>query len=90
MIKFQFALISVLRGCGMDYSYDFVVGQQIRAAREACGLTQEDLAARLQTSGCDLTRSAVAKIEVGQRHIYVSELRAFRDTLNVTFDQLLP
>ncbi len=74
----------------MDYSYDFVVGQQIRAAREACGLTQEELAARLQTSGCDLTRSAVAKIEVGQRHIYVHELRALRDALNVPFDQLLP
>lgn len=74
----------------MDYSYDFVVGQQIRAAREACGLTQEELAARLQTSGCDLTRSAVAKIEVGQRHIYAHELRALRDALNVPFDQLLP
>lgn len=74
----------------MDYAYDFAVGQQIRAAREACGLTQEQLAARLQTNGCDLTRSAVAKIEVGQRHIYVAELRAFRNALNVPFDQLLP
>ena len=75
----------------MDYSYDYEVGQQIRAAREARGLTQEQLSARLQTIGCDqLTRSAVAKIEVGQRHIYVAELRAFRDILKVSFEQLLP
>lgn len=74
----------------MDYLYDSVVGQQIRAAREARGLTQEQLATRMQTSGCDLTRSAVAKIEVGQRHIYAVELRALRDILNVPFEQLLP
>jgi len=74
----------------LDYSYDYVVGQQIRAAREACKLTQEQLAARLQTSGCDVTRSAVAKIEVGQRHIYAVELRALRDILNVPYETLLP
>lgn len=74
----------------MDYSYDSVVGRQIRAAREACGMTQEQLAARLQTHDCDITRSAIAKIEVGQRHIYAVELRALRDILNVPFETLLP
>ena len=74
----------------MDYSYDSVVGRQIHAAREACGLTQEQLAARLQTSGCDVTRSAVAKMEVGQRHIYAVELRALRDILKVPYEMLLP
>ena len=75
----------------MDRSYDYAVGQQIRAALEACGLTREQLSAQLQVSGCDrLTRSVVAKIEVGQRHIYVAERKAFRDILNVPFDQLLP
>ena len=75
----------------MDYSYDYAVGQQVRAAREKRGLTQEQLSARLQTAGCDqLTRSAVAKIEAGQRHIYVAELKAFRDILDVPFERLLP
>ena len=74
----------------MDYSYDFAVGQQIRAAREANGLTQEQLAARLQTCGCDITRSALAKMEVGQRHIYAAELRALRQILDVSYETLLP
>ena len=74
----------------MDYSYDFAVGQQIRAARETNGLTQEQLAARLQTYGCDITRSALAKMEVGQRHIYVAELRALRQILDVPYEMLLP
>lgn len=74
----------------MDYSYDLVVGRQIRAARESQGLTQEQLAARLQTHDCDVTRSALAKMEVGQRHIYVAELRALREILNVPYETLLP
>lgn len=77
-------------GDGVDYKYDSVVGQQIRAAREVRGMTQEQLAAQLQTHDCDVTRSAVAKMEVGQRHIYAVELRALRDILNVPFETLLP
>ena len=74
----------------MDYAYDSIVGRQIRAAREARGMTQEQLAAQPQTRDCDVTRSAVAKMEVGLRHIYAVELRAMRDILNVPYETLLP
>ena len=74
----------------MDYAYDLVVGQQIRSVRESIGLTQEQLSARLQTHGCDITRSALAKIEAGQRHIYAIELRTLREILDVPYETLLP
>lgn len=74
----------------MDYSYDLIVGRQIRAVRESKGLTQEQLSARLQTCGCDVTRSALAKMEVGQRHIYAVELHALRKILDVPYEMLLP
>lgn len=74
----------------MDYSYDRQVGQCIRAAREKRKLTQEQLAARLQTRGCDVTRSALAKMEAGQRHIYLLELRLLREILDVPYETLLP
>lgn len=74
----------------MDYSYDLLVGRQICAAREKKGLTQEQLSARLQACGCDVTRSALAKMEVGQRHIYAMELRALRNILEVPYETLLP
>lgn len=74
----------------MDYSYDLAVGRQIRAVREAQKLTQEQLAAKLQTCGCDVTRSALAKMEVGQRHIYAIELRALHQILDVPYETLLP
>ncbi len=74
----------------MDYSYDKQVGQEVRRLREAEGLTQEQLAARLQVRGCDLTRSALAKIEAGQRHVYAFELRQLREALGTTYEELLP
>ena len=49
------------------------IGRNIRILRESQGMTQETLAAKLQLEGCDITRSAVAKIEVGQRHLYPDE-----------------
>lgn len=74
----------------MDFAYDKQVGQRIRSLREGKGLTQERLAAQMQVRGCDVTRSALAKMEVGQRHIYAAELRCLREILATTYDALLP
>ena len=64
------------------------VGQNIRILREKAGLTQEQLAARLQLNGCDITRSAVAKIEVGQRHLYPDEIILIRMILNAEYESI--
>lgn len=73
----------------MNLPLEKEVGQRIRTYREARGLTQEQLSARLQTHGCDITRSALAKIEVGQRHLYVDELKLFKELLDISYDNLL-
>ena len=54
----------------MNKEIELRVGMNVRNLRESKGMTQDQLAAKLQLSGCDITRSAVAKIEVGQRHLY--------------------
>lgn len=74
----------------VDFSYDYAMGQRIRALREGRQLTQEAVAAQLQTRNCDVTRSAYAKIEVGQRHIYAAEIKALRDIFKVPFEELFP
>lgn len=51
-------------------------------------LSQEQLAARMQVLGCDVTRSALAKIEVGQRHIYPDEVKCLRDIFGIGYEEL--
>ena len=56
--------------------------------REKARLTQEQLSASHQLRGCDITHSAIAKIEVGQRHIYPDEIILLKEILNVTYDEI--
>lgn len=72
----------------MNKAVETKVGNNIRRIREARGMTQDTLAAKLQLHGCDITRSAVAKIEVGQRHLYPDEVILIRKILNTTFDAI--
>lgn len=65
------------------------VGSNIRKIRESKGMTQDMLAAKLQLNGCDITRSAIAKIEVGQRHLYPDEIILIREILNTSFEDIL-
>ena len=73
----------------MNIETEKIVGQNIRKLRENANLTQEMLSARLQTEGCDITRSALAKIEVGQRHLYPDELILIKKILHVSFEEIL-
>ncbi len=65
------------------------IGNNIRVLRERAGLTQEMLSARLQVNGCDITRSALAKIEVGQRHLYPDEIILIKKILGVSYEDIL-
>ena len=72
----------------MNNKYERLVGKNIRKLRENKKMTQEMLAIKLQLLGCDITRSAVAKIEVGQRHIYPDEIKYIKEILDVSFDDI--
>lgn len=73
----------------MNREIETKVGNNIRRIREIKGMTQDTLAAKMQLNGCDITRSAVAKIEVGQRHLYPDEIILIRKILNTTFEAIL-
>lgn len=74
----------------MNAAFELQVGKNLRRIREQRGLTQEQVSAQFQVRGCDLTRSALAKIEVGQRHIYVDELVLFAQIYRVEYRELFP
>ena len=72
----------------MNKQTETKVGNNIRELREKCGMTQDQLASKLQVMGCDITRSAVAKIEVGQRHLYPDEIIMIKEILSVSYDDI--
>ena len=72
----------------MNYEYSKAIGRNISVIRQSKGLTQEQLSAKLQVVDCDITRSALAKIEVGQRHIYPDELMALKIVLEISYEEL--
>lgn len=72
----------------MNKNIELQIGNNIRRIRENSKMTQDALAAKLQIHGCDITRSAIAKIEVGQRHIYCDELLLIKEILNTDFDSI--
>ena len=72
----------------MNYEYSKAMGKNLSVIRQSKGLTQEQLSAKLQVVGCDITRSALAKIEVGQRHLYPDEIKALKIVLEIRYEDL--
>lgn len=72
----------------MNSEIEKQIGGNIRELREKANMTQEQLSAKLQTEGCDITRSAVAKIEVGQRHLYPDEIILIKQILKVSYEDI--
>ena len=61
-------------------------GANIRALRHAAGMTQEQVAAKLQVAGYDVSRSIYSQMEGGTYNIRVEELAALRRIFSVTYD----
>lgn len=73
----------------MDKAYRTRVGTHLAWLRAQKKLTQEQLVAQVQLLGCDLTRSALAKVEVGQRMLCPDEIKALKSALNVSYEDIL-
>lgn len=65
------------------------IGKNIRAIRKMRGIGQTELVRMLQLNGISMTRETLVKIERGIQHIQASQLRAIRDVLHTTYDELL-
>lgn len=68
---------------------EVIIGQNIRRIRKERGIRQTEMVALMQLENVPLTREALVKIERGIQHIQVSQLRAIRNILETTYDELL-
>ena len=65
-----------------------IVGLRVRKARKESGITQMELAARLQVLGITIDRSGVAKLEGGRRPASDIEVAAIAKVLKVSIPWL--
>ena len=64
-------------------------GRKIKVLREAAGLSQEQLAAKIQLAGLNLNQKAISRIETGDRVVPDFELLFFSEVFGVPVGDLL-
>lgn len=66
-----------------------VSGQNIRALRKKNGISQSQLAAKLQVEGINLERISIIRIEKGERVVADYELRTLAKIFHVKIEELV-
>ena len=61
-------------------------GANLRALRNAEGMTQEQVVIQLQLRGFDVSRSAYSQFECGNYNIRIGELLALKEIFGVSYD----
>lgn len=67
-----------------------VVGENVRRLRlsQRPPITQDDLAGRLAAKGITIDRSAIARIEKGERYVLDYEAKAFAQSFRISIEEL--
>lgn len=66
---------------------DMDIGENIQRLRLKANLTQEEVLAKLQLMGIEISKSTYAKIETNRMNIKVSELVALKVILDVNYEE---
>ena len=65
------------------------IGKNIRRIRKECKIGQTQLVRLLDLEEVYMTRETLVKIETGKQHIYACQLRAIKEILGTSYDELL-
>lgn len=66
-----------------------IIGSKLKALRKAAGLTQKELAEKLQLEGGEFSDLTILRIEQGNRFVPDYEIVALADFFAITADELL-
>lgn len=65
------------------------IGRNIKNIRKQKKIKQIEIVRKMQLMGVDITRESLVKIERGIQHIYASQLKAIKEILDTSYDELL-
>lgn len=66
-----------------------ICGHNVRKLREEKKMSQDQLAAKLQTEGLGVNQNSISRIETGKRIVADYELKALAHVLDVPLETLL-
>ena len=66
-----------------------LISHNLIALRNQHGLSQGDLASRLQLAGYNMDKNAITRIEANNRYVSDIELRALKEIFDITYEELL-
>ena len=66
-----------------------ISGKNIKTKRKEFGISQRELADRLQIAGLDLDKNAIQRIECGKRFVTDIEIKVFSSVLEMTYEEIL-
>ena len=68
---------------------DINIGDNLRSLRRRAGLTQDEVAARLQVMGLPVSREIYAQIEIGRHHIPITWLLGLKKIYRARWEEML-
>lgn len=66
-----------------------LIGDRLKLLRNKAGLSQRDLAGRLQLIGIDMDKNVITRIETDKRYVTDFELQALKQIFDVSYDYLI-
>ena len=66
-----------------------LISQRLIALRKERGLSQRELAYKLQLEGYDIDKNVITRIETNKRYVTDLEIKAFAQVFHVTYEFLL-
>ena len=67
---------------------DVHIGQNLQRLRIERHLSQKDMVSKLALLGRTMSRANYAHIEQGVRNVYISDFILFKESLNVSYEEL--
>ncbi len=66
-----------------------ICGKNIKIRRKEMGISQRELADKLQIAGLDLDKNAIQRIECGKRFVTDIEIKTIAFILKLTYEEIL-
>lgn len=68
---------------------EYSIGNNLKRLRARSGMTQQEVAAKLEIKGIPMSREIYAQIESGRHHIKYRVLIGMKEIFNATYDEII-